>query len=741
MAKAQGASSLSRLHHVATAFVEAGWLAAVALVPLTVNPWSFNYELPKVVIFRALTLLMLAAHLLAYAVGGVSRRRFWARESLPTDASLNTEIGHWLRRPLVRPVLLVVGVLLLSTLVSLSPLVSLWGSYQRQQGAYLLLTFVLWALLVATHLRTPAQRCRLAIVVALAGSLVALIPFAEALRWHENLLTWRPDGTLGNPIFLGAYLIMVIPFTMTLTLAQVRQWILGQQPLHLSGAASPPKPFVTFVRVAGWSAALALQLVALLVAQSRGPWVGALVGLTLFAALMLWPTRRRLVLVGLAVVTFLIGGLVIGLNFGLAPSARLSQLPYVRRVVLPQGLHSGTVRVRLVLWQAAGEVVTTWPEVGLGPDRLHGLRPLVGYGPDTAAIVYTAAYPPELARIEDPSAIWDRAHNETLDLLAMQGWLGLAASAVLGVACARRGLVLWRAATVPIERAWAAAPLAALAAHVVETQFAFTLTATGMMTWLCVAWLAAPSPTPLPSQDLGEGEDRRQGEGRRWRVYAAVGALLLVLVAVRVEAGLAWADTLVARARVLDRAGRWGESIELYDQALALIPWQATYHQFRAEAFYNLARALPEDQTILRTELLEGSERSLGRALRLEPLELEHYSNSGVLHAYWSDTVAVAHLETAVAFYQQAFRLAPTRAELRTDLGHVYHNHGRYAEALAQYRAALEIDPQFAAAYYDTGLAWLALNRPSLARRAFQSALDLTPDCAACRDALQALDE
>lgn len=98
-------------------------------------------------------------------------------------------------------------------------------------------------------------------------------------------------------------------------------------------------------------------------------------------------------------------------------------------------------------------------------------------------------------------------------------------------------------------------------------------------------------------------------------------------------------------------------------------------------------------------------------------------------------------LHTAIVFYHQAVRLAPSRAELRTDLGHVYHNHGRYAEALAQYRAALEIDPQFAAAHYDSGLAWLALRRQDLAREAFQAALGLDPGCAACQDALPALQE
>ncbi|MDY7075614.1 MAG: O-antigen ligase family protein [Chloroflexota bacterium] len=736
----------SQLHRVANGIVEAGWLAAVVLVPLVVNPWGFNYELPKVTLFRGLMLLMATAHLLMYVVGGDSGRRNWAQGSPPTGASI--EIGHWLSRPLVRPILLVAGVVLLSTLTSLSPLVSLWGSYHRQQGAYLLISFILWALLLAAHLHTPAQRRRLLSAIVVAGSLVALTPFIEVLCRQDVSLTRRPNGTLGNPIFLGAYLIMVVPFTLT----KVGQCLAGQEHVHPTEIHPLPRTSLTFARVFAWSVALALQLFALLITQSRGPWVGALVGVALFAALVLWPTHRRLVLVGLVAEGLLIGGLVTGLNFGLVSSAHLSRLPYVRRVVLPQGLQTGTVRVRLVLWQAAGKVVTTWPEVGLEPDRLHGLRPVVGYGPDTAVIVYTAAYPPELAHIEDPSAIWDRAHNGTLDLLAMQGWLGLIALAVLGVACTRRGQALWRATAGPVERAWVAAPLAALAAHVVETQFAFSVTATGMMAWLCVALLASeeieanPTRSQIRSWKISPESDsgvlRRLSQPvTRWRVYAALGALLLVLVAVRLEGGAAWADMLVAHARALDRAGRWGESIELYNRALVIIPWQGTYHQFRAEAFYNLARALPEDQVDLRVQLLEATDRSLAHARRSEPLELEHYSNAGIVHATWGEVVNPAHLKTAVAFYQQAFRLAPSRADLRTDLGHIYHNYNHYEKALAQYRAALEIDPLFAAAHYDSGLAWLALGQKDSARQAFQATLDLVPDCDACRDALQALEE
>lgn len=686
--------------------LEALWLTAVLLVPLAVNPWGLAYELPKAALLRALTLLMLAAHFVALA---------WS----PTSPDLR----RWLRAPLVRPILLVASILALSTLTSISPLVSLWGSYQRQQGAYLMLCFILWALLVANHLRTPAQRQRLLAAIAIAGSLVALTPFLESFYWHENPFTWRPGGTLGNPIFLGAYLIMTIPFALA---------GLTQHGSRITNHESRNTPHA--LRIAAWSIALILQLAALLITQSRGPWIGALVGLALFGALVLWPTHRRLTLAGLTVLALLSGGLLAGLNFGLTPSSRLAQLPYLGRIVELQNPAEGTARVRLVLWQAALRVVTAWPEMGLQRDLLHELRPLLGYGPDTAFIVYTANYPPELAHIEDPDAIWDRAHNETLDLLTMQGWLGLAARVVLGVACARRGLRLWRAAPDAAGRAWAAAPLAALAAHAVEVQFAFTLTATGLMAWLCVAWLAS---------DIGGHDDIPASvaapTGLRWRMYAAVGALLLTLAAVRLEGGLLWADTLVAPT--VKRQSSLKKGVALYDRALALIPWQATYYEFRAQALYYLAQAQPEEQAALKADLLAAADRSLAHARRLEPLELEYYSNAGILHAYWSEAVDPAHLKTAVAFYEQAFRLAPTRAELHTDLGHIYHNHGLYEEALAQYQTALEIDPRFAEAHYAAGLAWQALGKRDLARQAFRATLALAPECSPCRQALEELGE
>ena len=147
------------------------------------------------------------------------------------------------------PLFLVAASLILSTLTSISPVDSLWGSFFRGQGVYLALLQIVWVMLIVTYLRSPAQRHRLLIAIVIGGTLTAITAIVEPFVFGENWLTWRPGGAQGNPIFLSGYLITVLPFTLA---ALFQPW-------------ARKKPARTILIVAA-----ILQLAALVLAQSRG---------------------------------------------------------------------------------------------------------------------------------------------------------------------------------------------------------------------------------------------------------------------------------------------------------------------------------------------------------------------------------------------------------------------------------------------------------------------------------------
>ena len=132
----------------------------------------------------------------------------------------------WLRSfPLALPTLLYALIFILATVFSVVPGISFWGSYQRGQGTYTNLSYIaLFALIVAT-LRTRAQFDRLMTVLIFASLPVSgygLIQHfqLDPLPWKGDVIS-RVASTMGNSIFVAAYLILVLPFVLYRMLANL----------------------------------------------------------------------------------------------------------------------------------------------------------------------------------------------------------------------------------------------------------------------------------------------------------------------------------------------------------------------------------------------------------------------------------------------------------------------------------------------------------------------------------------
>jgi tetratricopeptide (TPR) repeat protein len=271
--------------------IEAGWLAALILVPVFFNIYSARtFEPDKLTLMRSIALVMVLAWLIKVAETGVG----WIESggSNETTEAMSSLKERWnVRRlldvPLFLPTLLLVLAYVISTIFSISPQVALWGSYQRLQGTYTALSYIVIFALVAMHLRTQAQVDRLVTTVILTSLPVGLYGIIQhygldPLPWAGDV-TSRVAANMGNSIFVASYLIMVIPLTLARLLDSMAA-ILNEEEASWGHT----------VLAAVYIFILAVDLITVIFSQSRGPLLGLLVGFLFFIFLGLLVLRRRL---------------------------------------------------------------------------------------------------------------------------------------------------------------------------------------------------------------------------------------------------------------------------------------------------------------------------------------------------------------------------------------------------------------------------------------------------------------
>ena len=481
--------------------LEMGWLLALIITPLFFNVYSSRvFEPDKLTTLRTVAVIMAAV---------------WVVKAIEERVSGRREVGFTWRTPLVFPTLFTVVVYLLSSILSVTGRVSLFGSYQRLQGTYTTLAYIVVFLIILQGLRTRAQLDRLITVVILNSLPIALYGLIQRNRldplpWGGDV-TRRVASNMGNPIFVAAYLIMAALPTLARVMDAFRS-ILTDEDANVADIA----------RAAAYIFVFLVQLIAIWYTQSRGPLMGLLAGLgvwVLLGLLALQRAARRVRFPKRRDQPFdrgdLVKDVVRGVGFGLgslAAAGVVAALSYfVGQAVtgpessLPQGMaaigavlalmgawlvfvvnqrgwrwmwisalttavlfaavflfinlsgpvhewaleqpslsrmarvlqhESGTGKVRSLIWEGALDLILPHEPIEYPPTQAHpgghadafnGLRPLVGYGPESMYVAYNSFYPPLLGHYESRTASPDRSHNETMDSLVITGLLGFVA--------------------------------------------------------------------------------------------------------------------------------------------------------------------------------------------------------------------------------------------------------------------------------------------------------------------------
>ena len=423
--------------------LEAGWLAALIIAPLFFNVFSSRvFEPDKISLVRTIALVMALAWLIKIANGGYPWLPPWRAFSSATasgagsDApggAVETRRGAarrmW-RNPFFIPVVTLIAAYLISTIFSLAPFVSWFGSYQRLQGTYSFLSYVTIAFLTAATLRSPEQIRRLQHAVIVTSAPIAI--YALIQHWGWDPLPWGGDTTrrvtanAGNAIFLAAYMIMA--FFLTLE----RIYTSFAALVKMGDDAPRGHDMLTALAGGTYIVILIVQVLAIVWTQSRGPWLGLFLGGYLFVLLVLIALRpRRYMAASIGWVGVGAAGVVLIFAMNTLPIfTGLRDVPYLGRLTQLLDQESTTAQVRTLIWQGSSELVQ--PHAALvrpdgRADSLNAIRPLVGYGPEAMWVAFNKFYPSDLAQVEARNASPDRSHNETWDSLVITGLLGFLA--------------------------------------------------------------------------------------------------------------------------------------------------------------------------------------------------------------------------------------------------------------------------------------------------------------------------
>jgi tetratricopeptide (TPR) repeat protein len=197
--------------------IEAGWLLVLMLIPNYFNLLSArHFEPDKATTLRAIVLVMAALGLIR-AIELRTQRAPQATEASAVQGSLFARIWQAITRvPMALPALIYGLVFIITSITSVVPWISFWGSYQRLQGTYTNLSYIALAAIIVVTITHREQLERL-ITVMILSSLVA-IGYGLVQHYQMDPLPWRGDvitrvaSTMGNSIFVAAYLIMVLPY-------------------------------------------------------------------------------------------------------------------------------------------------------------------------------------------------------------------------------------------------------------------------------------------------------------------------------------------------------------------------------------------------------------------------------------------------------------------------------------------------------------------------------------------------
>lgn len=397
------------------------WLACAAfLTPLVIRPetYIFPFVFPKLIWFRTIVLLMVGCYATLLVVD-------W-KKYLPKFNWISGAVGLFALSWLV------------SSYVGVDVHRSVWDGHERMLGLFTFVHYLIFYFILSATVRSAQDWRTLAKVFLGIGAMVMLIAVVQHFDpfFLYNNGGTRASGTLGNPIYLGAFAYFLTCLGAWLSVSANKN--------HQA------EKYFGYVSVL-------LGLVGIVFSESRGPFLGFLATILVYALVYAVATKQKWAkqaVIGLMGVVVLASSLV----YVYRDSEVVRSIPIVGRLATVADAGSLATNTRVMAWAIA---IDGWQD-----------KPMFGWGPNNYLYVFNAHYRPEFLEKGGWGETWfDNAHNVILNTLAVQGIFGLTTYLLIFAAAVSILIKAYRAQKIEVH--FLAFGLAFLAGHLVQNVFVF----------------------------------------------------------------------------------------------------------------------------------------------------------------------------------------------------------------------------------------------------------------------------
>jgi len=646
--------------------IEYSFYALFFLVPLVLTPWNYElFEFNKMLVVYFLTTIIVASWLVKMVITKkvVFRRSFW---DIPLILFLTSQV--------------------LSFLFSIDHHTSLWGYYSRFNGG--LLSTISYLLLYWAFVSNVDKRktlCSMFFVLC-SAALVAAYGIAEHLGidaqyWVQDVKN-RVFSTLGQPNWLAAWLVALMPIT----------WAFGLNAKFKMQNSKLQGKIQNFLNSGFTFYVLHFTFyICLLYTRSRSGLFGFAVAFAVFWPLAAWINRKNIKKIVAPFLIFTFSILVLSFIAGRTwiPGLDRLQFPGSPPQAAPQQptsepspfLISESGDIRRVVWKGAVDIWRHYP--------------ILGTGPETFAYSYYWYRPREHNDLSEWDFLYNKAHNEYLNLAATTGVVGLGSYFLL-----IGWFIFWNLKAIKQLSNLAIALFSGYVSILITNFFGFSVVPISLLFFLFPAMAVV-----LTRVEEQEGERVKKQHPPDNKQYALIALILLFTFYFLLFTLKYWyADTQFSLGEKFNKARQYNKALVVLQKAVQLWPGEPFYHDELSTSVANLAvAAFQQNQATLSAQLADFAVSESDKVIKTSPYHLNFWKNRTKVF-YTLSEIDQKYTQLAILSLIRAAEIAPTDAKVQYNLGLLYAGVGQQQTAIKSLEKTVELKPNYIDARYALAL-------------------------------------